>query len=83
MKLRPRTERGSRILELDVHVRWALSALFALTAVLLDALPRTWSALLIAVLAAVLFVSLEWVRFARLGQEQRSGNRSNGGPSRR
>ncbi len=59
-----------------VYALWALSALFAVAAVLLDALPRTWSALLIAVLAAVLFVTLECLRFAKLGRQ--NGGSSNG-----
>ena len=66
-----------------VYALWALSGVFAVVAVLLDALPRTWSVLLVTVLAAVLFVTLEWVRFARIGQEQRGGTKSNGGATRR
>jgi UDP-GlcNAc:undecaprenyl-phosphate GlcNAc-1-phosphate transferase len=53
-----------------LYALWAMSAVFGLVAVLLDALPRSWSALLVAVLAVVLFGTLEWARFARLGRER-------------
>lgn len=44
---------------------WTLCAFFGLIAVLLTWLPRTWSALLVTVLAAVLFVVLETLRTLR------------------
>ncbi len=44
---------------------WALCACFGSAAVLLTALPRTDAALLITVLAAVLFVTLEWLKARR------------------
>ena len=44
---------------------WALCACFGLAAVLLTALPRTDAALIIIVLGAVLFVTLEWLRARR------------------
>jgi UDP-GlcNAc:undecaprenyl-phosphate GlcNAc-1-phosphate transferase len=46
---------------------WSLSALFGLFAVLLTWLPRAWSALLVTVLAAVLFVTFELLRALRPG----------------
>jgi len=53
-----------------VYALWALSAVFAVVAVLLDTLPRTWSVLLVTVLAVVLFVTLEGLRFARLSRSR-------------
>jgi len=44
---------------------WALCAFFGLIAVLLEWLPRNWSALLVTVLGAVLFVVLELLRTLR------------------
>ena len=44
---------------------WALCAFFGAIAVLLTWLPREWSALLVALLAAVLFVTLEVLRALR------------------
>jgi len=46
---------------------WGLCAFFGGIAVLLSWLPRTWSALLVTVLAAVLFVTLELLRTLRGG----------------
>lgn len=50
---------------------WALCAFFGLVAVLLTWLPREWSVLLVAVLAAVLFVMLELLRALRRDRAQR------------
>lgn len=47
---------------------WALCAFFGAIAVLLTWLPREWSALLVALLAAVLFVTLEVLRALRHGR---------------
>jgi UDP-GlcNAc:undecaprenyl-phosphate GlcNAc-1-phosphate transferase len=47
---------------------WALCAFFGLVAVLLTYLPRTWSALLMTVLGAVLFVTFELLRALRPGE---------------
>lgn len=44
---------------------WAMCAFFGVIAVLLTWLPRVWSALLVTVLAAVLFVALELLRTLR------------------
>jgi len=44
---------------------WGLCAFFGLVAVLLTWLPRTWSALLMTVMAAVLFVGFELLRALR------------------
>jgi UDP-GlcNAc:undecaprenyl-phosphate GlcNAc-1-phosphate transferase len=44
---------------------WALCAFFALVAVLLEWLPRNWSALLVTVLGAVLLVLLDLLRTLR------------------
>jgi UDP-GlcNAc:undecaprenyl-phosphate GlcNAc-1-phosphate transferase len=44
---------------------WALCAIFALVAVLLEWLPRVWSLLLVTVLGAVLFVTFELLRALR------------------
>ena len=49
---------------------WTLSACFGGAAVLLETLPRVWTALVVAALGAVLFVTLELVRVARLGRER-------------
>jgi UDP-GlcNAc:undecaprenyl-phosphate GlcNAc-1-phosphate transferase len=46
---------------------WALCAVFGLAAVLLTWLPRVWSALIVTVLAAVLFVTFELLRALRPG----------------
>jgi UDP-GlcNAc:undecaprenyl-phosphate/decaprenyl-phosphate GlcNAc-1-phosphate transferase len=48
-----------------VFAMWALCAFFGGIAVLLTWLPRVWSALLVTVLAAVLFVTLELLRTLR------------------
>ncbi len=48
---------------------WALSAFFGTIAVLLTWLPRSWSALLVTVLAAVLYVTLELLRTLRRARE--------------
>ena len=60
-----------RVLETGLSPRgalfalWALCACFGLAAVLLTALPHQYAALLITVLGAVLFLSLEWLRTRR------------------
>jgi UDP-GlcNAc:undecaprenyl-phosphate GlcNAc-1-phosphate transferase len=62
-----------RLLDAGLSVRaallalWALCAVFGALAVLLGWLPRTWSALLVAVLAAVLAVTFEALRALRPG----------------
>lgn len=48
---------------------WALCAFFGLIALLLTWLPRYWSALLVTVLAAVLYVTLELLRTLRRSRE--------------
>lgn len=48
---------------------WVLCAFFGAIAVLLTWLPRTWSALLVTVLAAVLYVVLELLRTLRRARE--------------
>lgn len=48
---------------------WALCAFFGTIAVLLTWLPRTWSALLVTVLAAVLYVVLETLRTLRRARD--------------
>lgn len=52
---------------------WALGAFFGGVAVLLTWLPRTWSALLVTVLGAVLFVTLELIRVARRARAEGTG----------
>ncbi len=52
---------------------WALGAFFGGAAVLLTWLPRTWSALLVTVLGAVLFVTLEMIRAARRARTGEAG----------
>ncbi len=61
-----------------VYALWALSAVFAVVAVLLDALPRTWSVLLVTVLGVVLFVTLEGLRFVQRDRASRSRQRPAG-----
>lgn len=52
---------------------WALGAFFGAVAVLLTWLPRDWSALLVTVLGAVLFVTLELIRAARRARTGETG----------
>ena len=62
-----------------LFVMWALCAFFGAIAVLLTWLPRTWSALLVTLLAAVLYVTLELLRTLRRARD--AGGAS--GPRRR
>ncbi|MBI5168611.1 MAG: undecaprenyl/decaprenyl-phosphate alpha-N-acetylglucosaminyl 1-phosphate transferase [Candidatus Eisenbacteria bacterium] len=54
---------------------WALCAFFGTIAVLLTWLPREWSAVLVALLAAVLFVTLELLRALRHDRRDRAAAR--------
>lgn len=62
---------------------WALCAFFGLVAVLLSWLPRVWSALLVTVLAAVLFVTLELLRTLRRVRAAEGAGGTRRGPRRR
>jgi UDP-GlcNAc:undecaprenyl-phosphate GlcNAc-1-phosphate transferase len=67
-----------RILSLGLSVRaatltlWALAAFCGAIAVLLSMLPRSYAALLTTVLAAVLYVTFEGLRFVRRERERRA-----------
>lgn len=67
-----------RLLKLGLSVRratvllWVLAAFCGGIAVLLSTLPRTYAALLMTVLAAVLFVTFEWLRFVVHDRERRA-----------
>ena len=54
---------------------WALCAIFGGVAILLTWLPRVWSALLVTVLAAVLFVTFELLRALRPAAARRETRR--------
>jgi UDP-GlcNAc:undecaprenyl-phosphate GlcNAc-1-phosphate transferase len=62
---------------------WALCAFFGAVAVLLTWLPRTWSALLVTVLAAVLYVTLELLRTLRRARAADAGGGHKRDPRRR
>jgi UDP-GlcNAc:undecaprenyl-phosphate GlcNAc-1-phosphate transferase len=62
---------------------WALCAFFGLIAVLLTWLPRHWSALLVTVLAAVLYVTLELLRTLRRARTDETTDLSRRSPRRR
>jgi UDP-GlcNAc:undecaprenyl-phosphate/decaprenyl-phosphate GlcNAc-1-phosphate transferase len=59
-----------------LFVMWALSAMFAVVAVMLEWLPRVWGLLLITVLGAVLFVTFELLRALRPAQGQAAARTS-------